>query len=284
MKKQSILFVSLILLAFTTLVWSCKKTNEDLTATNDVIAAAQDDSENASTSDDVFNEVDNYAKAIEASNFSQMKSIEGVCAPTITITHANESTTFPKVITLDFGAGCTGRNGNVKKGKVIFTISAKWAKDATRTISFENFYINERKIEGSKTVTNKGLNTNGNPSVTVVVDLKITKNDSTRTYIATRTREMTAGVSTPLNIWDDKYSITGSGSGVNRKGVAYTTEITKALIVATDCKWIQSGSVKVSVPSKNKSMTVDYGDGTCSPDKTITIVIDGQTKVIKLGI
>jgi hypothetical protein len=89
---------------------------------------------------------------------------------------------------------------------------------------------------------------------------------------------LTAGANTKNLLIDDEYTITGNGSGVNRKGNAYTLTIQDPLVVKIACKYITQGIIEF-VNSK-KTLEIDYGNGSCDDDATITI--NGVTYNIKL--
>ena len=57
-------------------------------------------------------------------------------------------------------------------------------------------------------------------------------------------REWTAGLLT-RNIWDDECLITGTATGKNIKGIAYTNTIITALHWKRACSFIVSGVVKI---------------------------------------
>ena len=64
---------------------------------------------------------------------------------------------MPKgVLTVDFGTiGCTDQNGNVRKGKLIFTYSGKRFMPASTVVTTtEDYFINGISLEGTRTLTN----------------------------------------------------------------------------------------------------------------------------------
>ncbi|MBM3186540.1 MAG: hypothetical protein FJZ67_09570, partial [Bacteroidetes bacterium] len=63
-------------------------------------------------------------------------------APCAVVTES--SNTFPKTVTIDYGTGCVGQNGRTKKGKIIINVSGDMrVAGNTRSLTFENFYIND---------------------------------------------------------------------------------------------------------------------------------------------
>lgn len=186
---------------------------------------------------------------------------------------------FPRVITIDFGTGCTGSDGRTRKGKIKATITGKfWAVGTVITHTLENYYVNDHHVEGTRTVTHSAAEAWD----IVVSGAKITDPDGkTITWESTRTRTRTSGMSTPFNIFDDVYSITGTASGTNRDGRNFTVNITTALQLQA-CNWIAEitkGVIEIQ-PEDLKLRTVDFGDGSCDNEGTVTV--GNKTKTFKL--
>lgn len=196
-----------------------------------------------------------------------------------TITYKNTKGTFPNVITIDYGASCIDLNGREKKGKIIINISDDLRNQgAVRTITTDNFYIDGVKIEGTRTLTNTGLDINGYRCFTRFVDnQKLTFSDGrTATWSSNTKLCQTKGVSTKERL-DDEFSITGTANGVNRNGKTFSSEITESLIKRTICPWFVDGICKIS--DAVNTVSVDYGDGTCDK-KAIVTLPNGNTKEI----
>jgi hypothetical protein len=93
-----------------------------------------------------------------------------------------------------------------------------------------------------------------------------------------RVRTWTTGYSTPMNISDDEYSITGTASGINRRGNEYVHTITSPLIAKMNCRWIVQGIIEFVVNSQ--TAVLDYGEGEC--DRIATLTVNGNTYTINL--
>lgn len=252
-----------------------------------IAVTAADEAQVASINDEVLSSVDQYAQEFENQNYQKVLGAEKVkaenAADSVIVTVDNsDPKVFPKVITLDFGEGFTGRRGNVLRGKIIVTISNRMAlAGSTRTITYEDFYVNDNKVEGTKTVTNNGLNDKSQPSMTVTANDTITRTDGkVVTWNSSRTRTRTDDNGTPRVYWDDTFTITGSSSGVNARGVAYSMTIddTNPLIMVGGWPFFVKGTVIMETESRTSVM--DYGDGT--KDRIATLTINGVTKEITL--
>lgn len=190
--------------------------------------------------------------------------------------------TATKTIIVDFGAGCTSSNGVTRKGKIIlnYTGTNFLFPGASVTTTFQGYEVNGIKIEGTRSLTNAGIDLiNSKVSLKVkITNGKITWPDNT---FVTYTTDQTRVVSLASSGYEA--SVTGTASGTSRDNKSYTATIIDALIVKEDC--VNTG---VYVPSSGTmtysygttTVGVDYGGGTC--DKVITITYPGGSKEITL--
>lgn len=184
-------------------------------------------------------------------------------------------------VTYDFGTGCTGRDGKVRSGRVIVTYTGTGYFDpgSSWVVTFDNYYVNNRHLEGTRSVTNNGLNTAGNMTWSIqATNMRVTRPDgSWRSWDSQRTREMIAGYGDSL--WtNDIYKVNGTASGTNSAGETFTSVITD-LIRDHSCRWITSGTI-VNTPSNRPAMTIDFGNGNCDDEATVTR--NGNTRTIHL--
>ena len=101
--------------------------------------------------------------------------------------------------------------------------------------------------------------------------MKFTRIDSTWfSWNSQRTRTMIAGFNTPLYWLDDVYLVSGGANGTNNAGVSRTWQITTPLRRALNCHWFESGIVVIT-PANKPVRTVDFGNGNCDNEATVTI-------------
>lgn len=186
-------------------------------------------------------------------------------------------------ITIDFGTGCTGPNGRVRKGKIkVEFLGARFLPGSTVTITTEDYYVDGIRIDGTRTEVNSTESTEDAPKFTINETVTITFLDNT-----TATRE-----STRVRTWyraanplEDYWTVTGSAIGTTRKGIEYVMTITKALVFKRAC----AISSKMVVPVEgtkelvvdSKKITTDFGNGNC--DTSITITVNGRSKEIQIS-
>ncbi len=271
MKRIKISSIFILFAVFGFVFSSCEK--DQIVNNEDVIATTEE----ATAAEDMFNDAFEQAEMYE--NDGTKSAPPEYCRPTITITYP-EDTPYPRVVTIDFGTdGCKGKHDAIRKGKIIVTVTGFFLETGSkRIVTFDEFSVNGYLIEGTKTVTNMGMNDAGNWVRKIEVDGSVTTPEGqVITRISNREREWVEGIDTPHFFWDDVFSITGTASGVNSKGIAYEAEIISPLIKARNCRWIQEGIRTVT--TEKRTVTIDYGDGTC--DNVAIATVNGEEKEIK---
>ncbi|HVT83966.1 MAG TPA: hypothetical protein VHD35_02125 [Chitinophagaceae bacterium] len=212
----------------------------------------------------------------------------------VTIVHASTSNFFPVQITIDFGSsGCIRpADGHSRKGKIIINYNNRLTiPGAVASVTFDNFYIDDTKIEGGASITNTSASNNTQASRQFTVDVtngKLSTADGNYVeWTSHKTITQTEGLSTPLYPRDDAFQIEGSANGRAQKGnllVAWQSTITSPLIKNFECRWIVQGTVKVIRASSNANTSwtgyLDYGNGNC--DNQATATVNGVTYQISL--
>ena len=125
------------------------------------------------------------------------------------VTFSEAMGVFPNTMTIDFGVGCTGYYSIERSGKIEATFTGPYSEEGTViTIVPIDYFVNGNHLEGTKTITNMGLNADGLIHFSIhVSDGKITFADGDEiTWTADRDREWTEGFAT-AEIIDDVYSI-----------------------------------------------------------------------------
>ncbi|MFO0494691.1 MAG: hypothetical protein ACK50Y_04100 [Flavobacteriia bacterium] len=214
-----------------------------------------------------------------STNIADGKPIEFIktdCNVLITIDTAGTN----KTITIDWGtSNCTCNDGKSRRGKLVSTFTGSYfAQGTVITHTPVDYYVNDNKVEGTKTVTNMGLNSSGQIYYNVEVDGIVTMSTGeVINYTSSRVRTFTNGHTTPNIFLDDEYAITLTSNATVSNGDSYEAHTTEALKVKVGCGYIKSGVLSIT-PSGKPERVIDYGDGTC--DATFTITINGNTYVI----
>ncbi|MCB9274706.1 MAG: hypothetical protein H6564_11750 [Lewinellaceae bacterium] len=243
-------------LAFT----ACEKNDtEAISDTDEAVITGEDETAAANLFQDTEDEVDYEIETRDPNDD----------CPTITVTPDDGS--FPRTITIDYGTdGCLGLHGRVRKGVVIVTLTDSLNNPgAVRTVTFDNFFVDDAQIQGVKALTNEGYNSAGLPTFSRSVEgASITfPNGDVTSWQASHTVVVIGGSDTP-QITDNVIEVSGGSSGVNRHGVAFTVEITTPLVKSKNCPWVESGVKAITTNSRTRML--DYGDGECDRVATLT--------------
>ncbi|MBI2967144.1 MAG: hypothetical protein HYY40_04950 [Bacteroidetes bacterium] len=179
----------------------------------------------------------------------------------------------PDTVTIDFGTSNTLCDDNRTRRGIIMVVYSgdKWTTGSFRTITFTNFFVNDFGVEGIHTVAAKGQNGSGNYNWDINAEnMKVTNPEGNfHSWNSTRNREMIDGAATSVRT-DDIFLITGSASGTTVAEKDYTATIMNALRREMDCKWFVSGTVVIK-PQGKRERTLDFGDGKCDDQATVSI-------------
>jgi hypothetical protein len=281
MKTQKVFFLVVVLILIVC-TQACEKKEQTVLAPETAKNIALSNAIAETNFSDVF---DQTQEAVEKSkdlvqggkNFFAMDSI---CA-TISIVPF-DLVSFPKTIIVDFGElGCVGNDGKLRKGKIQIQATG-WFKDSSSviTVTLDNYFVNGFKVEGTKTITNNGKNSNNNLNFSVIVQNgKVTSPDNKVVqWESNRQIEWIAGEET-MSAADDEYKITGTQSGVTAANESYTIQITVPIHIVMSCQWrIVAGKQKIT--SGEEEILIDYGDGTC--DDKFIVTYKGLSYVVTM--
>lgn len=276
MRTKSILFLGIIAIVAGTITFTaCKrdKTTDDLTEDTgyaDDMARVEQNFEEVGSIADQAADLGNVA--LKGSPFM----LSGCASVT------KDSISVPHTITIDFGSSnCLCKDGRYRRGKIIVSYQGKYRDSGfVHSVSFDNYYVDDNHVFGSRQVTNMGHNSAGHLYYTIAINGHIVLNSTgdTISHTANRTRTWVAGENT-AQVSDDEYSITGSGSITRANGKTFTINITSPLLMAASCNWIEAGTVQIT-PQGLPLRTLDYGNGNC--DHFATVSVGNKTKTIVL--
>ncbi|MBI5914215.1 MAG: hypothetical protein HY842_02480 [Bacteroidetes bacterium] len=176
---------------------------------------------------------------------------------------------FPKLVTVDFGSGCTDADGKFKAGKVILTVGAIWEPNATITVVYDGYSENGVKVEGQFIFTN--LST---PDAAILridaQNIKLTDpNNYTFAFSGNQTYAQTAGHPTWWDWHDDVYEVTGSIYSTLTNGETVDWLIQTPLVKANACPYVSQGTGILDI--NGLPILVDYGNGACDNQGNYTL-------------
>ena len=187
--------------------------------------------------------------------------------------------------TITFSQECEGKRGQTRSGTIIVTYSQIQGEIGSfREVSYDDFYLNGVKIEGTRRTEILSTDENGSKTMrTTLNDGKMIYEDGT---FKTKSAEMTRYI----HVENDRKQYTtlsGSKSGVSTEGVSFSMEITTPIKFVYNC-FGEGQRKRGKVPVQGikvtndgaQTITTDFGDGTC--DTLVEITKDGEIETVDL--
>lgn len=265
---------------------SCKKesTNSAAPSTDNETSSVADNA----TVDAAFNDVGSIADEGITGTVSSYRTPGE--APVMLSTCASvvlDTTAVPHTFTINFGTtNCLCNDGNYRRGSIVVSYTGMYRDSGSmHSITFNNYFVNDNQLTGTKTVVNNGRNTSGNLTYTVTINgsmIWATANGGgTSTYTSNRTREWIAGESTPWVWSDDVYLLSGTGSGTTRSGASYTFNTSVPLRKEIGFRYITAGILNFT-PSGKFTRSIDFSYLNSNRDALAQVTINGVTFNIHL--
>lgn len=279
--------VLMFMLGGTLLLPSCFEERRDV----DYQLLAEDVSLADTYSNDAYKRLENEAKGSQSGDIGKtgvttwVSSLDTCAIVTLDINGGN----FPMTLTIDFGGGCTDSYGVTRKGKIIGVFSGRYSDPGTTVdVSFDNYYVNNHKVEGTKTIENSGRNGSSQLEFAVTDDLLITKpnNGGQVTWESNRVHTWVEGESTAIYICDDEYSITGTASGEISDGTPYGVRTAGGdpARIRVCCPFIIDGTLVYSVDGDDIA-DIDFGTQLIQGfdcDAMVTATYNGRDYILNL--
>jgi hypothetical protein len=289
---------------------SCKKKQEPTPTPEPAPDTEQTSANDNAMAENVASDIETMgAQASENSDLTTYRS-SGVSSAEDLLGGASCATVMlaPQSMTVDFGtSGCTGRDGKLRTGKLIFTLGSSTAKfyrnfGFTFNVTSQNYVVDGYSINivnktasnitpvNTPTVANPGTNLKW--SISANISIVKPNGGGTVTWTCNRTKELLNTSDTACYNgqgkairWDKAIiSLNGSASGTNAQGESYTVVATN-LVRDFNCSPrplhphfhpFVSGTI-LYTPGNRPARLIDYGSG-CNDAATVTI--NGQTFAI----
>lgn len=240
---------------------SCKN-DESLSGTDATTAISE------SLTDGYFEDADDISVSqSDAQATARVATDDRICSSAIVTPSSGK-------INIDFGTtGCTDPRGNIRTGIIHITYTGTHGVAGFAvTETFENYSINGIKLEGTRTIT---LVSTTNTSRTH--DITLSGGKATWPDATFATRETNPKFTRTVDTSAGTVTVTGNAKGTNRQGKNYTMDIQNALVYKADCA--VTNKIFMAVQGKKlfanidtgKTLTIDYGSGTCDRAVTITV-------------
>ena len=190
---------------------------------------------------------------------------------------------YPRLVTLDFGEGCTDALGRTRTGMMHLSMSAPWAEvGSLREVTFEEFTVTRPfqsvaiGVEGVRLLERLEPGEEGESRWARTISTVLTHPDFNVSRDFEGIRRWIAGEGDMEA--DQVWGLMGTGSHT-RNGLTRTRTVIEELILDRACGETVSGVVEIDRPVLENGV-MDFGDGTC--DGTATLTIGGDVYTIDL--
>ena len=191
-----------------------------------------------------------------------------------------------RTLTLDFGpTNCLCPDGRYRRGKIVVVFSGPDRRRHSGAVATRvGYFVNDNQHTGTRTFTAAPGRGAGSFDLDVNASVIFANNGGTHAWTAHREFTQTAGAATPT-LTDDAYTVTGSATGTNRRGVSYSATIVQPLVkqFAPGCaRHFVAGTVNI-VNARSQSMLLNYDPtGTQACDNIASVTVNGRTRTITL--
>lgn len=200
-------------------------------------------------------------------------------SPTVYVDPADTLNGFPVTMLIDYGTTGTVDpvDGKTRKGQIQAVFSSKWSTiGSTITVKLLNYYVQNAGAAGFVQYACDSMMIIHNSPYSFtnnIIGGKCIASSWNLEWACSRTLSQTAGTGDTIAS-NDVFEFTGSAVGKNREGKNYTVNVVTPVVKSMSCAWIQSGRIDLT-PEGLAVRTVDYGNGTC--DSQATLTINGNT-------
>ena len=258
-----------LLFIFTLFLYSCQKTEQEV---NNDTQSVIDNVNVDNVSENLLTTINDYGLAYLGMNNPKIDT-----NVIVTITPQYPIDSFPKTMIINYGNGISCNDGCTRKGKIIVVFDGKWDIDSTVQINAE-IDLNSYCLDNVQVIGSMQLTCFGSSSTVPEYSFKtdnsrlVFPNGENTSWAMNRTVKWNSGFETIDDKTDDIFLISGSITGINRKGVGYESVIKEPLSFDNSC---YNGTITKGIfeltPQGLSSRIVDFGNGTCDKNATVTI-------------
>jgi hypothetical protein len=286
-KEKSLrMWAAMFLFSMAAFVISCTKTADPIagdvaqTASNESAVTSQ-----TSETDDMAASALVKTDAPPARVANTMADDDRFKCATVLYDTASFKTKGSGKITINFGTGCTDSKGNVRIGKIIIAWSGgRWySLNAVHSISFSGYSINGVKFSDNDYRTVKCIQASPLKWTVEAVHNLTWPDATTASRTVHETRQWVHSTTDDKFIISQTAGAANAASGKNRHAKEYSVQITTPIEYSRACAisnkvFLPVTGVKVITYDATKTVTIDFGTGTC--DNIYTISITGHSKTV----
>lgn len=266
---------ALVLLAGTA-TWSCSEEDESTTAPPEEVINEQIIADEFYVEGEVTTMVDLAESEISANTGSAPNGRTLNTRPVSRCESFSASFTEGELV-LDFGDGCTGVNGKERSGSITVSYNPR-NPFGDKSLTFNNFEVDGNRLNGTVRDYDVTINFQEEEGTfafsreyqDVVLELSDSTTfelDANRTFTATFEGQS-------LEDFNFIFEVEGRSTGVNREGMAFSSEITSPITINYACLaegYEYPSSGVMAITGNEGTFSVDFGNGTCDDVATASV-------------
>lgn len=225
-------------------------------------------SQETTASDAFYNHI--YAIANEEVNDAEDEEFSAVSNKTSEVDpcadveyYLSNDKSYIENLTIKYDDATCSYQGRSRLGKIHIHLTGRLnAIGTVMTVTLEDFYVANHKVEGTQVSTNTGLTLN----YEWLIEQSISNGKVTLPNGDFLTWDSKKEIT--LDLINRQIIYTGSGAGTTSKGFSYSMTINDPLKMDFDCQYVQEGTITVKADGIT-DQTIDYGAGTCDSKATV---------------
>lgn len=238
--------------------------NKNDKTTNTMTTDDKESVKNVAFSDQVSTDMEQaFDEGLDNANNGVMTPMNGVAlGPCVTVTLTMNNGL--NILTIDYGTqGCTCFDGKVRKGKLIASAAHFNQLNVLRTLTTENYYVNNYHVEGTITRNITKDISAATREAQIVENLTITNPSGVTMFTRSGTLTRIFEFNAPNNPTDNTMTTWGQMNITRPNGNQITRMVnqTTPLLYKNTCHQFVSGIANITVNSN--SYTIDFGNGDC---------------------
>ena len=250
----------LIFIILVTILVSCKKDSQ-----SEIVQSAKDKSLAQMSFLDVFKNTLDIVPLYTIGSSEIDSNIR------ISITPSLISSSYPKIISIDYGSvGYVGIDGKTRSGKIYITLSGDGILNDPFDITFEDFSINETILLGTINCEKNITSSNFEYNLVLNSDVKCMNANGTMSWNGVGLLNRVSGDAT-VSVLDDIYEFSETTQGQDFKGRSYDSRSVLNYTVDFSCRYLVIGGISDFNPNKLDVQVVDYGEKSCDGQASVSV-------------
>jgi outer membrane murein-binding lipoprotein Lpp len=250
------------------LFFACNKKDKD--SDTNTLSTDKDNVQTVTASDQISTDMEQAFDDGYNVASNEMATTDGlVLGPCVTVTLTQNGNM--KTLTIDYGStGCVCSDGKTRKGKLIATATNFNQVNVIRTLSTDNYYVNDYHVDGNITRNITHVAADSSRTVELVENLTVTNPGGNDVYTRSGNQTRILFVGVPNHPMDNTLTTWGQVNVQRPSGlqISRTVDQTTPLLYKNSCHQIVNGIAHIV--RNNHDITVDFGDGTCDGIATVS--------------